>query len=265
MTEQEYHKYKTPSNFIKSVARGFNKSFIFLGNCGIGKTYLTKKILIEEGVDFRESSGVITPLALYKFLYENNREDLILVFDDVSSLINNLNSYGIFLGALYGGVVKWESTRENNLPSQFNFVGKIIIIANKITSHIIRSRCLTHEMNFKYEDKINMMEIISKQSHKVLSIEERTRIFNFIKDNTNKDNLNFDLRTQYKAEQFFLYDKENWKENILSLLKKSEMELLIACINKFDTTKEAQEEWCKETGNSRRKFFYLKQQECKLH
>lgn len=261
---QTIKNYEIPKEYIKSVIKGYNKSLIFIGGAGTGKTYLTRQVLIKEKSDFIENRGVNSPLALYNFLYENNREDLILVFDDTAGLINNPNAYSILLNVLWEGFAEWNTTSDKlKVPKKFKFKGKIIFITNKLSgenTEILKSRCLVYHLKLRKKDLIKMMYIIAKQKHE-LSKEERFKIVDFIKKNTDDSTLNFDLRTQQKIESLYQYDKENWEKLSKPLLNKDdELELLMACVKSNNTMKEAQEEWSSECGGSRRKFFYLKQE-----
>lgn len=260
-------KYKIPIEYIKSVARGYNKAFIFLGGCGLGKSYITRQTLAKENVKFIESRGVNSPLGFYQFLYENNSKDLVLVFDDVAGLIDNPNAYSILLGVLWEGLACWNSTTAKlKIPKQFVFKGRIIIIANRLkgelkefakdsNAEIVKSRCLTYRIELNREEKIKMMYSIAKQKNKELSEKERVKIVDFIKENTSQATDNFDLRTQHKIERLFLYDKKNWRELATPLLPKNKvLEYMDYCLKNNNSIKDAQKEWSEETGLCARTF-----------
>jgi hypothetical protein len=258
------NKYKIPKEYIKSVAKGFNKAFIFLGKTGIGKTYLTRQVLAKLNVDFVESRGVNSPMALYEFLYEHRHEDSLIVFDDVNGLVNNPNAYSIMLGILWEKIANWNSTSEKlKIPKKFIFNGKIIIIANKLegeNSDVVKSRCLNYNLKLNNEDLIKMMYEIAKQKHSKLKYRERIKIVKFIEENSNKS-VRFDLRTQKKVEQLYLYDEKNWEELALPLLEKDDdYSLLINCLNKHKKIKQAEIEFCKKTGKHRATFYRMKKE-----
>jgi hypothetical protein len=237
---------------------------VFIGGAGLGKTFLTRQVLVKERCRFVENRGVNSPMALYQFLYNNNEEDLILVFDDTAGLINNPSAYSILLNVLWEGFAEWNSTTERlKAPKKFQFKGKIIFITNKLNSdnaEILKSRCLVYDLKLKNKDIIKMMTIIANQEHKHLNKEERLKIVDFIRENSN-ESIRIDLRTQQKIEQLYLYDKLNWEKLSIPLLEKdNEMELLMSCLSSSSTITEAQQNWCVQTGNSRRKFYYLKKE-----
>ena len=284
-TEQEFNKsfeylkenesniindiFKIPISFIKSVARGYNDSFIFLGKQGLGKTTITLQTLMKEKVNFVYQQGFLTPLLLYKFLYEN-RDNKIIVFDDVSGLVSNPYSLSIILSALWSATdkrkVSWLSTTQRlDIPNEFIFNSRIIFITNKIPKNeyaeLVMSRCLNYEISLTYRQIIMMMIEIAKMKHPSLTREERLEIVEFIKENTDETTKNFDLRLQKKIENLYLYNKEEWRDLALALLNKKDEKL--ALVKKLLLTsaslKQAIEEWKEKTNLSTRQFYRYKQ------
>jgi len=256
--------FKIPINFIKSVARGFNSSFIFLGRQGLGKTTITLQTLLRENSNFVYKQGYLTPLQLYKFLYEH-KEGYIIVFDDVSGLISNFYSLSLILSALWSATdkrkVSWNSTSGRlDIPTEFIFNSRIIFIANKIPSNeyaeLVMSRCLNYEINLSYRQILMIMTEIAKMPHNKLSKEERLEIVDFIKENTDETTKDFDLRIQKKIENLYLYDKENWRDYALALLNKKDEKLAIVkrLLLLKSSMKDIYEEWRNQTGLSARQF-----------
>ena len=92
--------FEIPKHFIKMVARGISNSAFLLGEGGIGKSYLTINIIKEEvGNDFVYVNGVVTPLSLYKLLYEN--KDKLIVLDDVFGLFESDRAVSLLKSALW--------------------------------------------------------------------------------------------------------------------------------------------------------------------
>ena len=254
-------KYHIPKEYILSVAKGFNKAFIFLGEAGIGKTFLTRQVLAKINIPFVESRGVNSPLALYEFLYEH-RDNKTIIFDDVNGLVNNPNAYSILLSVLWEGIANWNSTSEKlKIPKKFIFNSRIIIIANKLegeNSDVVKSRCLTYELRMSNKDLIEMMYEIAKKKHEFLSIKEREEIVKFIEENHKE---RFDLRTQQKIEQLYLYDKKNWKSLGLPLLQRNDdYTILLECLESNKSVKKAEKEFCDKTGKSRITFYRMKKE-----
>lgn len=261
-------KYNPPKEFINLILSKDSdiNSVILTGDAGLGKTYMVQRALKEKGIDYVEIKGVISPLALYKKLWEN-REGVI-VFDDIASIIGNGNTYSIFLNIMFGGKTAWDSTTRlsGTTPSEFKFKGKIIVITNNFSGkmkereEIIKSRCYHYELILNYKDKISMMYYIAEQEHSQLSKEERKNIVDFIKENTDESSI-IDLRTQQKIEQVFLYSKDSWEELSKRLLiKDEETALLMSCLKRNNLVRDAEKEWVFKTGKSRRTFYRRKEE-----
>lgn len=255
-------KYNIPIEYVKSVAKGYHKGFIFQGEPGIGKTHITKETLNNIGVSFIESRGVSSPLALYEFLYEYKDYNGVLLFDDINGLINNQNAFSLLISALWDGLVSWNTTDKMQVEKSFNFNSRIIIITNKLngtSSDIIKSRCLTYELYLSRSEKLELMRQIAQKDGD-LTESESLRIVNFIEANTDEETL-FDLRTQYKITQLCLYDPLNWEDLAIPLLKRRhEVEAYLYALKDTKTTREAEQIFIQNTGLSRRTFYNIKQQ-----
>jgi len=260
--------FKIPINFIKSVSQGYNNSFIFLGKQGQGKSTITLQTLLKENSNFIYKQGFLTPLSLYKTLYDN-RQDKILVFDDVAGLVSNFYSLSLILSALWSATdkrkVSWNSTSGKlEIPTEFIFNSKIIFIANKIPNNeyaeVVMSRCLNYEINLSYRQLLMMMTEIAKLPHKKLNKEERIAIVDFIKEHTDEATKGIDLRLQKKIENLYLYDKENWEELSLALLGKKDkkIELVKKLLLTSSGIKEMLNDWKQETGLSKSQFYRYK-------
>lgn len=264
-SEAEYiGKYYIAIEYIKSISDGHHKGLVFLGDMGLGKSFLTRQILSQENAKFIESRGVHSPMALYKFLYNNNKEDVVLVFDDVFSLINSPNSFSILLGALWDNLVCWDTTsgKLDNVPTKFIFKGRIIIIVNRLEgfkADVLKSRCLVYDLKLNRQEKLEQMYLIAKSEREGIKPNVRKEVVDFIKENTDESSI-FDLRTQFKIEQFRGH-RENWKQlGKELLLKNNEIEQLLYCIKGNVSIGNAEREWCKATGKSRRTFYNLKKE-----
>jgi len=241
-------EFKIPMEYTRAVAKGFFDNFILFGGQGQGKTTLVLKTLIEEGIKPVYHSGISTPKALYEFLYEN-REDKMIVFDDCAGLINNVYAVSLLLSAMWSvdkkRIITWNSTK-NDLPNNFVFTSRIIIIANKLPktdyAEVVLSRCLIYNLKMSYQKLIGMMYAIGDKE-----------IVDHIKEHSNEATKNFDLRLLKKAESFYKYNKDTWKELTNSMLEKDEdLQLIIAGVD-FEA-------WNDKTNLSRRTFDRYKSQ-----
>lgn len=81
--------YKELQEYITAFGKKQLNLLIVVSRGGLGKTYIAEEALMEEGP--LVFSGHVTPMRLYKELYERNQEetDFICVFDDVDALMLN--------------------------------------------------------------------------------------------------------------------------------------------------------------------------------
>ena len=82
---------------------------------------------------------------------------------------------------------------------------------------------------------------------------------NYIRENSSEATISFNLRTQYKIENYYAYNKNGWKKLALYLLKPNKTMLLVKeLIGEMKTVNDAIKEFVSETGLSRSTFFNYK-------
>ncbi len=265
------NKYYVPHEYVKAVVDPNNeiKSLLLLGQAGVGKSYNVTKILSDIKADYIYKSGFTSPLALYKFLYENRHSGLTLVFDDIYGILDTNQAVSLMLQATYENsgkrIISWETTKDlKGIPNEFEFEANIILITNKLpkrlSSSLIDSRCLTYEYKFSNDEIIGIMEEISKQKHPKLSNKQRKEILEFIKLNVDETTDKLDLRIQKKVEDLCVYDKNNWKSLAQDLIpSKNKYKVLIKqLLEECSSIDSAQQEFSKETGKHRATFYRYK-------
>ena len=247
--------FNTIKNFTKMVVKGHKKGFLLYGNAGIGKTYNIIKAIKEENQKLNIFSGHITSLELYHYLYEHRKENVIL--DDINILENeqNLNLLKAVLGET--SIVQYNTTSTKlKVPNKFKFEGSLIILLNSIPENssslkAVESRTLFYEMKLDYNEKIEILEELTKNPYKKLKDDERNEILKWIKDNTNEATENFSLRTLNTCYEFYLYDKKIWKDLALKvLIKNIDIQLIIKGMSEYA--------WCSETNKHRATYYRLK-------
>jgi len=214
--------------------------------------------------DYTYFAGYTTPLGLYKFLYENKEKGKTIVFDDTFGILNNTTSVMLMLNALYSSSgkrkISWNSSKLKDITSEFLFEANVILIINEVPktigSNLINSRCLNYEFEFNNFEILAIMKAIARLKHKSLSKEQRMEVFDFIKYYADETTENFDLRTQNKIENLYLFDKEEWKDLSMPLINtKNEKLLLIKqLIKESISLVEAKSKWYETTGLSERAF-----------
>ena len=195
------------------------------------------------------------------FLYLN-KDNRIIVFDDIMKLFENELSKGILLSALWNPsgkrIVNYYSTTEKlTVPKTFEFNSKIIWCVNNLPEELqnIKSRCYFYEMAFNYKEKLNIMYEIAKL--KKIPFE----IIDFIKANTNEAYENIDFRLPTKLFNIYKHHSKNWEKLAVSLLKPDEnLQMVRELLSKSATVNEAVQEFIIETGKSRATFFRYKKE-----
>jgi len=254
-SELEKH-YFIPKQYVKMVGREHVRGLLLYGPCGLGKSYLVKKALIEEKINFEIIKGHITSLQLYKFLYENRNK--IILLDDLNILDNEIN-FNMLKACLSDDerLVQYHtSSSKLDIPNKFYFEGRLIILQNlnpksNPSMKAVESRILSYNLEFDYQTKIKIIFELAKQNYDGLSLEQRMNIAEWIKENTSEATENLNLRLLFLCFEFYKFDSEKWKELAKANFKTNRhIELIVMGMS--------ESEWCEETGKSRRTYYNYK-------
>lgn len=114
--------------------------------------------------------GYMTAKNLYRTLYENQKG--IIVFDDCDKILKDDTSINLLKGALESGkkkrIITWGAENGNDLPSYFEFKGRIVIISNIPTyamDQAIITRSLSVDLFMTVEQKIDRMQFLLRNPH----------------------------------------------------------------------------------------------------
>jgi len=259
-------KYKNIVKYIKLIHNGNTKinSVIIEGETGLGKSTLVKAILKEIKINFVFYNSYSTPLSFYKNVYLNRDKTLLL--DDIEGLFKDRKGISILKALLNTDEVKfirYDSTSEKlDVPSEFIFNGKMIILSNDIHKHIddaLISRGIYRKVNFTFKEILDIAKSIIKFHHKNLKEKEVKEILNFIKENADVTTINFNFRTINKIVDFYKFDKQNWRELALEEIPKDEELVIIIKLMRKNIPVSIQiKQFIEETGKSRATYFRLK-------
>ena len=200
-------------------------------------------------------SGHITPLSLYKTIYENS--DKTIIIDDPTTLLESQDSVGILLQALQTEktrIVQWLSTYLSKLDmlTKTPFTGKVVIIANSIPKEmeVLLSRCLLRKIAFSFEERAKLLSAFSKQEAIPIEISEYAlKLCN----KANQDRVNF--RLLLKANEFHKKSLD-WKEFLMESLEIDEVDKAILEIDsKPLSTSDKIKEFRERTGFCRASWF----------
>ena len=238
----------------------------------MGKTFnLIMKLENLKVEGYNIIKGHISPLSVFKTLYQN-KENGVIIFDDIIGLLKNEEILSLLLGATdYDNrTVKWISSKTlMDLPNSFVFNGKIIILLNHIEQsneflNALKDRCYTISLNFSNEEIIQMLYIIANK--RGISYE----VVDFLKEMNRASLQNLSLRTLDKTQNIYQTYNNNgdWKGLAREMLEYDDVEdVFIEIVGDRQSVKEQVREWIERTGYSRRQFFYLKKQlvqKCKV-
>lgn len=260
-------KIEITKEYIRAVARGFSNNLLLTGKQGTGKTYLTLKILNEEQADYVVVTSSVSPLTLYKTLYDYSRPGKIIVFDDMDGLFEDDKAYSLMLSAMGDRRVMWLSTTSllDETPSEFEFEGRIIVLANviktgrKIREDALKSRCLYYDLNLGSGEIIDLMKEIARTEKEGFTASQRLEVVRFIEENIDESTSQLSLRTQQRIEEIYLFSSDNWRALSMPFLSKdNSKQILLDCVYKHSSISEAQQEFTRLTGLSRRTFFRLR-------
>ncbi len=170
------------SDMVAMLASGAQASVVVTGPGGLGKSFTVTKALADCGLQdvslledfdvgtilktaktFRVIKGYSTPKGLYRTLYEN--KDGVIVFDDCDSVLKDPTSLNLLKGALDSysrRIISWRADiRDEDLPTSFEFKGRVIFISNLSSSNIdqaIITRSMAVDLSMTNKQKIERMQ-----------------------------------------------------------------------------------------------------------
>ena len=130
--------YKLAQGSIAGNVRGL----VISGAPGVGKSHTIKHLLEqakERGdINFRAVSGTITPINLYKLMYQFQKEKDVLLLDDTDSIYDDEESMNLLKAGLDSNerrMISWLSEtnalKSEGIETSFEYKGSMIFITNK--------------------------------------------------------------------------------------------------------------------------------------
>ncbi len=180
------------SDMVMMLANGDQASVVVTGPGGLGKSYTVTKTLTDAGfmdlslVDdlpyggrvnteksFTVIKGYSTPKGLYRTLYEHRNG--VIVFDDCDSVLKDPVSLNLLKGALDSysrRIISWRADiRDDDLPTSFEFKGRVIFISNLGSSQIdqaIITRSMAVDLSMNPQQKIDRMRHLVTDSREFM-------------------------------------------------------------------------------------------------
>ncbi len=139
--------FETARLTAMAVSQGISKALIIAGSAGIGKSHGIESTLDPKTTFYVH--GNVSPLGLYKILYEYKDKKFTIVFDDSDTILYNELSLGILKHALDSKpsrLISWSSNTviKDNLgeiiESSFIFWANIIFLSNLDLTGLVRKK-----------------------------------------------------------------------------------------------------------------------------
>lgn len=232
-------RFDVLTDMTKASYNSIVRSLIVGGAPGVGKSFTVEKTLRElvalNGTDdnYEVIKGTISPINLYKKLYEFRNEGNVLVFDDCDSVFFDQVSLAVLKAALDSSerrIISWHTNsndlRDNDIPNSFEFYGSVIFITNMdmdsnkskaLKPHFdaIISRSHYLDLTIKSErDKFLRIKGLVSGSDMLkkygFNDVEKTRIVEFMSENS-KSLRELSLRTTIKIADIAKMKPNDWE------------------------------------------------------
>lgn len=219
-------RFEYIKNVVQMVINKNNPSALITGRPAVGKTFLVKSVLKKEGLeedkDYLFVSGYSTAFGLYKLLYDN-RENFIIL-DDCDAVFTDLKAVNLLKAALDSYDVRrvsWFSEKTDNkedIEPYFDFAGRIIFISNLHADRIneaVRSRSFCVNLSMTNSEVTEHMRNIIHNIETKVDLEIRHEVLDYI-STISECFLTYGLRTLIQSIRIRVgADKRNdWKKMI---------------------------------------------------
>jgi hypothetical protein len=216
------------AEFTKLCAKGTIPSMVITGSGGLGKTHTVLNTLKHIGLtedtigsvdgDFVFCKGYSTARNLYTTLFHNNGK--VIIFDDCDSAFKDPISANILKGALDSmerRIVSWGAeSKDDSVPSRFEFIGKVIFISNlemyKFPQALL-SRSMLVDLTLNAEEKLERIEQIFTEESEY-EADDKAEVMEFIKKNAAKFK-DLNVRSAFNALKMKVALGEGWERMAL--------------------------------------------------
>jgi len=165
-------RFEFMKDLVDLVVDGATPSMIITGEPGWSKSHTVQEALqaakLREHSDYAIVKGFSTPKGLYRILYEN--QDQLIIFDDCDTVLSDPTSLNLLKSALDSydkRIIHWHSEKETDLPTSFEFRGRVIFISNKSKNKMNQamiSRSFLVDVSMSKTEKIDRLNSLIDDS-----------------------------------------------------------------------------------------------------
>lgn len=227
-------KQRLLAHHVRLVARRVSYGLFCAGQGGSGKSKTISETLTQEGIEPVLINSHVTPLMLYRLLFEN-RKGRVIWLDDCDSIYTNLQILGLLRSALWGQgerTVTYASSQVADIPSQFGFESRIIFCANVIPRKneafkAVLSRVDVFHLSATNEEILEQMRLLAGKGFNSLTADQCQEVVDFIDQSGGTRQLSVRLyEPSLRKVEYALRVGVDWRELVrcqLDQLGKHEM------------------------------------------
>jgi hypothetical protein len=227
-------RFEILSDMTKAVKSGSVRAMIVSGPPGVGKSYGVESVLESLGTveTLGEKKakyeivkgGSLSPLGLYRKLYEFSERGNVIVFDDADDIFFNDTCLNLLKGALDSSAkrfISWNTDsrllRTEDVPDRFEFRAGAIFITNIKFAHV-RSKVLKGHLN-ALESRCHYIDLeMDTTREKIL------RIRQVVNDSGMLDAYDFEPAVRDEIVEFVLANQSNLRElSLRTVLKVADL------------------------------------------
>jgi hypothetical protein len=273
-------KQQLLAHHVRLVARRITYGLFVAGAGGLGKSKTISATLAAEGIEPLVCNSHITPLMLYRILFEH-RKGRVIWLDDCDSIYSNLQVLGLLRSALWGQgerLVTYASSQLDDIPNEFVFDGRIIFCANSIPRKneafkAVLSRVDIFHLSATNEEIVEQMRLLAAKGYHELTAECCLELVDFINESGGTRQLSMRLyEPSLRKVEYALRTGVDWRELVRCQLdqlgkhqvpsgdpKALDFAAMDAAVEQYPASVALQEQyWTEARNKSRATFFRIK-------
>ncbi len=204
-------------------------SLFVISSGGAGKSWVITKTLENQGQETCLINSHCTALQLFRLLYVNRDNDLIMYFDDCDGMYTSAVHLGLLRSALYGQpdrIVTYHSSQlPDDLPPSFQTLSRFIFCANQTPKKnpmfdAVLTRCLVYRLDISNAEVIEQFRVMTANGYPGVPEHVCSEIIDFIEQHGTERALSMRLLTPAIRIYTFCTDHgSDWRPVLLAQLQ----------------------------------------------